>query len=238
MFIFLHCSGDSENSKYRMESRDRPVTYGELKRNKKEQQQKNIIDLIDSPENYDDLDNEKYKSDKSKTVEDPELLKRRAKILDANREMAKRKEVAREELEARRELHREKIYIKSLRSHKHHRLSKRKHHSPDKIVIESDEEKNDEKVHEPDSDRDADDTASNSDSDTKSSRSDRSSKSDESEIPISPLSLGNLSKSERRRQNSQTRSRSPSTSRSHSKSRSTTSRSRSKSRSSSRSSSR
>lgn len=67
--------------------------------------------MIDSPEDYTEIENEKYKSDKYKekvAVEDPETIKRRAKFLEADREMAKRKELAREELELRRELRREK----------------------------------------------------------------------------------------------------------------------------------
>lgn len=97
------------------------LSSGEADRNRSEKEhyqqynkhhsKKSVIEVIDSPEDYADIDSDKYKMDKYKekaVVEDPETIKRRAKFLEADREMAKRKELAREELEARRELRREK----------------------------------------------------------------------------------------------------------------------------------
>lgn len=89
-----------------------------------------MIEVIDSPDDYNDHDNEKYKSDKyklDKSSEDPELIKRRAKLLEAEREMTKRKVLAREELEARRELRREKT-SNSRSPHAHKRKSHHKSH--------------------------------------------------------------------------------------------------------------
>lgn len=68
---------------------------------------KGPVEIIDSPENYGDGDVVRDSRDKKRT-EDPELLARRAKLLDAEREMVRRKQIAREELKQRRELHRDR----------------------------------------------------------------------------------------------------------------------------------
>lgn len=118
--IIVTHSGESDNARSKAEKEH----YQHKSHSKK-----NIIELIDSPEDYSELDAEKYKSDKCKTdraPEDPETIKRRAKFLDADREMTKRKELAREELEARREMRREKRTSES--PHTHHRRSRHKSH--------------------------------------------------------------------------------------------------------------
>lgn len=111
---------------------------------------KSVIEVIDSPEDYAEVDSEKYKSDKYKerAPEDPETIKRRAKFLDADREMTRRKELAREELEARREMRREKGNISdSPRGHKkgsRHKSHRRHNRTPEESVIqlsESDDDK-------------------------------------------------------------------------------------------------
>lgn len=135
-------SGDAENTRHRSD-KEQQYQY-------KYHGKKTVVEVIDSPEDYEILDAEKYKSDKYKTIEDPELIKRRAKLLEAEREMNKRKELAREELEARRELLREKEFTtRSPRSHKrssHHRSHKKKHSSPHEVIHLSDasDESNDE----------------------------------------------------------------------------------------------
>lgn len=127
-------SGDAENARHRSD-KEQQYQY-------KYHGKKTVVEVIDSPEDYEILDAEKYKSDKYKTIEDPELIKRRAKLLEADREMNKRKELAREELEARRELLREKEFeTRSPRSHKrssHHRSHKKKHSSPHEVIHLSD----------------------------------------------------------------------------------------------------
>lgn len=217
-----------------------------------------MIEVIDSPDDYNDHDNEKYKSDKSS--EDPELIKRRAKLLEAEREMTKRKVLAREELEARRELRREKTsQSRSPHAHKrksHHKSHHKRNQSPGEhsVIQLSESEDDDDKRYVlyharlsfyqfdinsylipvcssgRDDDDDENDTASDSASNTKSNDS-RSDEQSDYEIPTSPLSVGELTKSEHRRRRS--RSRSKSRSKSHS-----TSRSRSPSRSQSHSRSR
>lgn len=130
---------------------------GETDRNRSDKEQyhkqhtkKCVIEVIDSPEDYAELDSEKYKTVKYKdrAQEDPETIKRRAKFLDADREMTKRKELAREELEARREMRREKGNSSdSPRAHKRssrHKSHRRNHRTPEESVIhlsESDDDK-------------------------------------------------------------------------------------------------
>lgn len=136
------------------------LNSGESDRNRSEKEhyqqynkyhsKKGVIEVIDSPEDYTEIDNDKYKMDKykEKVPEDPETIKRRAKFLEADREMAKRKELAREELEARRELRREKG-ISSVSPHTHKQSarhkSQRHHHrtSKERSVIHLSESEND-----------------------------------------------------------------------------------------------
>lgn len=217
----------------------------------KHHSRRSAVEEIDSPEDeYTDNDNDKYKA-----MEDPELIKRRAKLLETTREMAKRKEVARAELEARRELlHRDKEHrsprsSQSPQTHKrkHHRSQKKRHHSPDEVINVSDgTDSRDGDHHDDDDDDNAEsqrsdtdrsddsDESSESDSDNKSNYSKSDAQSDV-EVRTSPLSVGELSKSGRRHSRSRSKSRRHGRSTSHSRS---SSRSSSKSPSTSRSSSR
>lgn len=142
--FFFKLSGESENPR----SRSDKEHYQQ-----KPHSRKDVVEVIDSPEDYAELENEKYKSDKykaDKALEDPELIKRRAKLLDADREMTKRKVLAREELEARRELRREKGNVsESPHSHKRksHHKSNRRHRSPGEhsVIQVSESEDDDDK---------------------------------------------------------------------------------------------
>lgn len=89
---------------------------GDTREYHQQRDRKQMIEVIDSPENYDDnhhrsssqQHHHKESSRHSRPLEDKEQAARRAKLLEADREMARRKELAREELEARRELRRER----------------------------------------------------------------------------------------------------------------------------------
>lgn len=259
--MIFFSSGDEDRNR----SRDEQYQH---QHQHKSHSRKNVIEVIDSPEDYADLDtNDKYKMIKYKTdkpPEDPETIKRRAKFLDADREMTKRKELAREELEARRILRREKK-TESPRSHKrgsHQKLHRQRPSSEDPSVIQlsesEDDDDDDDEVDDEDkryniqthlfecihlnfyvnssqSEKDDDDEDDDDDTDTNSGTNTKSnySRSDEqSDVPTSPLSIGDLTKSEHRRRHSRSRSKSNSKGRSSSRSQS---RSRSRSRSASRS---
>lgn len=190
----------------------------------KHKSRKSVIEVIDSPENVDVDQSSKYKEEKHRQTEDPELIARRAKLLEAEREMAKRKESAREELEARRELRREQKEINPTQSVSP--VVKKRHMSEDSDT-ETKKLKEDEPV-DIISDN-SDDTVSDTDTNSNTDDSDEQDNSEE-ELVASPLSVGDLSKSDRRRRNSSHRK-----SQSRSISRSTRSRSKSISRTPSRS---
>lgn len=181
----------------------------------KHKSRKSVIEVIDSPENA-DVDQSKFKEEKNRQTEDPELIARRARLLEAEREMAKRKESAREELEARRELRREQKETNPPQSVspvvKKRRMSDDSGSETKKLK--------DEPV---DISDNSDDTVSDTDTNSNTDDSDEQDNSEE-EIVASPLSVGDLSKSDRRRRNSSHRK-----SQSRSVSRSTKSISRSKS---------
>lgn len=185
---------------------------------------KHVIEVIDSPENYNEMDlaSNKYK-DRQPINEDPELIARRAKLLDAEREMARRKEMAREELEARREMRRERDDANPMslsppavqQPHK-----KKRHVSSDGEDLPRKRSVRDENVvhisdNSADDDDDDDDTVSDTDTNSQTEDSDeRGGGGDESEgeLPVSPLSVGELSKSaERRNARSRSHSRSNTT---------------------------
>lgn len=235
-YVSRTASGDKEQ-RYDMydEIRSEKESYHHKQRTKK-----SVIEVIDSPEDYQEIDS------RQRSPEDPELIARRAKLLDANREMDKRKEKAREELEARRELRRGGKDSSPHRSSRHSSSHKRKHHIKENTIVNidnTDDEDNGDSVNNDngddrdDDDEEDDDTASESGTNTKSDYSE--SEHSEGELPTSPLSVGELTKSEHRR-NRKSRSSSKSiTSHSRSRSRSARSRSsRSRSRSISRSHSR
>ncbi|XP_055372938.1 serine/threonine-protein kinase PITSLRE isoform X2 [Condylostylus longicornis] len=77
---------------------NRPVK--EHKKNKHFRNDGPVIEVIDSPE---EIQDQRRKSNKLPTPENEEHVARRSKLLEAEREMAWRKEIARGELEARRE---------------------------------------------------------------------------------------------------------------------------------------
>lgn len=189
------------------------------------------VEVIDSPEDYHDSDmSDRHRSDKQRMSEDPELIARRAKLLDASREMEKRKEEARKELEARREVHRGKKHDDKSKHHGGSR--KRKHSEQDNVVNISDDNSDDPENDEGKQNEEAGDTESESGSNTKSEYSE--SEQSGEELPTSPLSVGELTKSEHRRRQSRSKShsasKSKSGSRSRTRSRSYHSRSRSRSR--------
>ncbi|KAJ6633557.1 Serine/threonine-protein kinase PITSLRE, partial [Pseudolycoriella hygida] len=178
----------------------------------KHKSRKSVIELIDSPENVEMEQPIKYKEDKHRQTEDPELIARRARILEADREMAKRKESAREELEARRELRREQKESNPIDSP----VAKKRRMSDDSEPEVKQKTKDDESV---DISDNSDDTVSDTETNSNTDDSDEQENSEE-ELPTSPLSVGDLSKSDRRRRKSQSRSlsRSHSTSRTPSRS--------------------
>lgn len=183
----------------------------------KHKSRKSVIEVIDSPDENADMDqSSKYAEEKHRQTEDPELIARRARLLEAEREMAKRKESAREELEARRELRREQKETNPTQSVSP--VLKKRRMSDDS---ESDTKKlkDDEPV---DISDNSDDTVSDTDTNSNTDDSDEQDNSEEEEeLVASPLSVGDLSKSDRRRRNSSHRkSHSRSISRSHTKSRS------------------
>lgn len=212
----------------------------------KHRSRKNIIEVIDSPEMYAEFDvplgkqqqqqqqqhKESSSSKQPKLSEDPELVARRAKLLDAEREMAKRKELARNELEARREMRRERGGDQMEYPMSPPIVNKKRRHASSDVDdddVEQRKKTRDGGAVVNVSDNSADDTAS--DTDTNSNTDSDDGEESDKEVPISPLSVGELSKSERRRRShSHSRSRS-SKSRSPSPYHRSRSRSRSKSRS-------
>lgn len=213
------------------------------------ERRENIIELIDSPEHYSDYTSHRRR-EKKLIHEDPEQAARRAKLLEAEREMLRRKELAREELEARRELQRERgdfvlSPVRKTKSKRHqitmdgtedHRKRLKKSPKEDGEYIEKsivDVSDNTDESTDNDEDNESD-SESDSGSHSNASRKDVHSAEEDEVPPGSPLSVGDLTKSDHRRR-SQSRSRSRSVeshSGSHSDgSKSNHSRSRSKSRS-------
>lgn len=205
---------------------------------------RNPMEIIDSPENYGDIEmNNERAGQKQRSQEDPELVARRAKLLDADREMSKRKQLAREELKARREL-----------QHRRTEHKRRRQQEQPEVVHISDNDDQDEQEEygvrrippfrggnsgtgqsdslleddDDDDDDTASDSASNTNSDTNSEQEERT--DDEEELPASPLSIGEISKSDHRRRRSRTKSRSISKSKSRSRSPSIRQRSKTRSR--------
>lgn len=213
--------------------------YKDGKHNR-ENRGKEMVEVIDSPENYADLQqiNHKHQSHKESrhhrpmSMEDKEQAARRAKLIDAEREMAKRKEMAREELEARRELRRERKETSTSPEQQQQQTDERKkrRNSGDR-EIKKKRKVEDESVVMVSDNTDENDTASDSESTSNSEDDDEEeeeveedeedeeeeedgaagaeSKDDvsEGELPVSPISVGDLSKSDRL-QRSQSRSRS------------------------------
>lgn len=190
----------------------------------KHKSRKNIIEVIDSPETVESEppNTIKYKEEKHRPNEDPELVARRARLLEAEREMAKRKESAREELEARRELRREQKETNPVQSVSPVPVKKRRK-SDDSDTETAKKVKDDDDNNEPvDISDNSDDTVSDTDTNSNTDDDDSDDQDNsEDELVASPLSVGDLSKSDRRRRNSSHRkSQSRSISRSKSRSRS------------------
>lgn len=196
-------SYDRRPSKYqhlekKASSHDRRRDYREHKRN---------VEDIDSPENYGDHPSGSGRAREGR-YEDPEQAARRAKLLEIDRETSRRKEQAREELKARREMRREERRDgqEPVKRHRHDDSGatshkKRKHASAEEQVITVSDK--------------SDDTASDSESSESYEEDSQNSEEEEEDedIPNSPLSVGDLSKSEHRHRNS---SRNSSKSKTHS----------------------
>uniref|UniRef100_A0A1B0GHF8 cyclin-dependent kinase n=1 Tax=Lutzomyia longipalpis TaxID=7200 RepID=A0A1B0GHF8_LUTLO len=174
------------------------------------------VEDIDSPENYGEHPSssrgqrEGRHEQQMARFEDPEQAARRAKLLEIDRETSKRKEQAREELRARRELRREERRDDGDSSQKRHRHDeeaprshKRKKVHEESVITVSDKSEEDDEE---------EDSASDSESSGSYEDSQNSDEEEEEDIPNSPLSVGDLSKSEHRHRNS---SRNSSKSKSH-----------------------
>lgn len=123
---------------------ERTEKRGDKEHGKHRMKQRNPIETIDSPENYGDID--VLNAGDKQRAEDPELIARRAKLLDAEREMLRRKQLAREELKARREMQRERDEFGQQQQQspppspsvkrRHHRSEhKRKHHDVGDVEV-------------------------------------------------------------------------------------------------------
>uniref|UniRef100_A0A1B0D3R2 cyclin-dependent kinase n=1 Tax=Phlebotomus papatasi TaxID=29031 RepID=A0A1B0D3R2_PHLPP len=187
-----------QHSEKKASSHDRRRDYREHKRN---------VEDIDSPENYGEHPGGSGRTREGR-YEDPEQAARRAKLLEIDRETSRRKEQAREELKARREMRREERRDgqEPVKRHRHDDSGttshkKRKHASAEEQVITVSDK--------------SDDTASDSDSSESYEEDSQNSEEEEEDedIPNSPLSVGDLSKSEHRHRNS---SRNSSKSKTHS----------------------
>lgn len=245
-----HSSGHYENSSSRTSNVDRTERSemtDRTERSDRSQQKKervykerkdHIIEVIDSPEHLSDYSSSSKRKEKEREKdkgipEDPELAARRSKLLEAEREMARRKEVAREELEARREKRRKRTEVLSSPSIKSEKIKSKRHHdynhksrkrlkkSPreegefeEKVVEVSDNsEESTDNEEDSESESESDSHSNASDDFAEDKRRRKSPKNDDENddepLPSSPLSIGNLSKSERRKR-SQSRSRSQS----------------------------
>lgn len=233
---------ERERESYEMNQTEPTIEYA---REQKISEKKKVIEVIDSPETY-SSGRDRYKERREHvarhleaqplTIDDPELVARRAKLLDADREMARRKEMAREELEARRVMRREREIDNPGSPRTSPVPHKRKKHSTKGQQDKDELSGEDDVVHVSDDQSSGEEVSGSEDSEESSSHSDNDETDEEDngpsdgELPVSPLSIGELSKSERRRQSrsrsdsadykSRSRSRSRSRSHSHSQSRS------------------
>lgn len=100
---------DRDAARYEQNNDSRRNEKDTIHHQKHHRSKKPQVEYIDSPENYGDMDaGGERVPEKQRPPEDPELVARRAKLLEAEREMAKRKQLAREELKARREMQKER----------------------------------------------------------------------------------------------------------------------------------
>uniref|UniRef100_A0A1L8DX04 cyclin-dependent kinase n=2 Tax=Nyssomyia neivai TaxID=330878 RepID=A0A1L8DX04_9DIPT len=161
----------------------------ERKRDHREQR-RNVED-IDSPENYaEHQGSSRGRHEQVARFEDPEQAARRAKLLEIDRETSKRKEQAREELRARREMLEE-----TMKRHRHDedapRGHKRKKVQEENVITVSDKSEEEDSASESESSGSYEEESENTEEEE-----------DEENIPHSPLSIGDLSKSEHRQRNS------------------------------------
>lgn len=195
-------------------------------RERKERSEPELVEIMESPD-YEDASKKV-----TPEVKDKEHDERRAKLLEAERQMARRKEAARDELQTRRLMRREREPSDSADE-----TSKKQQADDDEEMESADEatkkiaKKKKKAKKRADSDRsdremrsEGEDDDTNSDTSSSSSDSDdsRDATDDEEKPPDSPLSVGDLAKSDRRHRSD---SRSRSGSRYRSRSRSTRSRS-------------
>ena len=232
---------DSYERIYDEREREKPSTKSERHKGRRIKDRDTIIEVVDSPESEENARHSQRKKHKrhkekhekrasfediltSKTVaplpekrrtpEDPELLARRAKLLAAEQEKEKRKETARKELEARRELRRDRaldtlsptavaasvtaglnVQIKRKKSddeekRKRKRAKKSKDSDDDEEEDRDDEDDLDESESSDDSKDDEEDSVSNSGTDSdrsnyKNNRSRRKKRSNRSDGEVS-----------------------------------------------------
>ncbi|XP_059607946.1 serine/threonine-protein kinase PITSLRE [Phlebotomus argentipes] len=160
-------------------------------RRREHREHRRNVEDIDSPENYGDQQPSGSGRPRER-YEDPEQAARKAKLLEIDRETSRRKEQAREELRARREMHREERRDDT-KHHRHeddgsvvHKRRKLAPESEEQVITVSDKSE--------ESDSESDSSESFEDS--------QNSDEDDEDIPNSPLSVGDLSKSEHRHRNS------------------------------------
>ncbi|XP_058832667.1 serine/threonine-protein kinase PITSLRE [Topomyia yanbarensis] len=177
---------------------------------RKEQPAMEYVEILESPE---------YEVPSSTETKDKEHNERKAKLLEAEREMARRKEAARDELEIRRLMRLERL--NSVQSPEDQTNKTELEQDEQNVQMESVEEEKTKKKKKTkkraDSDRseqednsdDAEEDDTNSDSLSSSTDTDdsRDGSEDDEKPPASPLSVGDLVKSDRR-QRSESRSRS------------------------------
>ncbi|XP_055593461.1 serine/threonine-protein kinase PITSLRE [Uranotaenia lowii] len=197
------------------------------------------VEVVESPEFEEDNPSKKIVAE----VKSKEHDERRAKLLEAEREMARRKEAARDELEIRRQIRKEQKKNSSVSSdspvEKKSKLLLEEDDDEDMESVEGNKKKKKKKSKKrADSDHsdkddatddDEDETNSDTSSSTSGSEDSREGTDDDEKAPESPLSVGDLEKSDRDRRSPRSRSRSISRyrnrNRSRSQSRSTRSRS-------------
>ncbi|XP_055530338.1 serine/threonine-protein kinase PITSLRE [Wyeomyia smithii] len=227
-----------QQQQYEAENRREKRHRHRYQERKVQQTEMEYVEIMESPEYPAEQSAEETAEMKSK-----EHNERRARLIEAERQMAKRKEAARDELEFRRLLRQERNNIEPSPEEKSKKQITNQFeddYDEDEVQMESPEEAMKKKKKKKKAKKQADSEQSNdeeiitdeeeeedtnSDSSTSSSESDDSQEvSDDEKPPASPLSVGDLVKSDRRHR-SESRSRSGSRYRSRSRSRSTRSRS-------------
>ncbi|GAB0091059.1 Serine/threonine-protein kinase PITSLRE [Sergentomyia squamirostris] len=174
--------------------------YGQVEKKRHREHRRNVED-INSPEKY--QEHSRRHETAPARPEDPEQAARRAKLLEIDRETSRRKEQAREELRVRRERREER--------REEHQATKRRHHDDQGEMLQK-KKKTDQVIMVSDrSEEDEEESGSGSGTDSSDSFDDEEShteeEEDEDDIPNSPLSVGDLSKSEHRHRHSRSKSK-------------------------------